>query len=87
MKARVYEHVDVEPAASDFLELLRDLGHLDDASVELLTSDLLRGASAARPVTLDDVRRRAAVFLFEAQPTMRPQQRELLGNEWARLFG
>ena len=87
MSKRAYEHVEMEPAAADFIELLRDLGHVDDAAVERLTNELMNAGSATRPVTLDDVRRHAAVFLFEAQPGMRPDQRDLLGAEWDRLFG
>ncbi len=87
MKQRTYEHVEMEPAAADFLELLRDLGHVDDDGVERLTNELMSAGSAARPVTLHDVRRHAAAFLFDAQPGMRPEQRDLLSAEWDRLFG
>ncbi len=81
-----YEHVDIEPAASDYIELLRELGHLDDASIEALTSDLMRAGSGGKPVTLADVRRQAAIQLFDLREQMRPDQRELLDAEWGRLF-
>ena len=81
-----FEHVDIEPAASDFIELLRELGHLDDAGIEVLTSQLMRAGSSGAPVTLADARRQAAIQLFELRPQLRPEQRELLDAEWGRLF-
>ncbi len=86
MARATYEHVEIEPAASDFIELLRELGHLDDVGIESLTSDLMRAGSSGKPVTLADVRRQAAIQLFELREQMRPDQRELLDAEWGRLF-
>jgi hypothetical protein len=81
-------HLDMEPRASDFIELLRDLGHLDDATMERLTDSILeaRNASAPPMVTYDEVRLAAATLLFDAESTMRPESRDLLGAEWNRLF-
>lgn len=80
------QHLEMEPRASDFLNLLRDLGHLDPAGFDRLTAELLQADRAGRRITLDDVRRAAAVLLFELAPSLRPDQRELLDAEWARLF-
>lgn len=80
------DHLDFEPRAADFLDLLRDLGHLDPAAVDRLTAQLLTAQRADRVVRLDDVRRAAAVILFESEASMRPEQRELLHAEWGRLF-
>ena len=80
----------MDPRASDFLELLRDLGHLDDAAIERLTARLLE-ASAERPgrrpvVGFEEVRRATAQLLFEGEEGMKPESRELLWQEWGRLF-
>lgn len=80
------QHLDLEPRAADFLDLLRDLGHLDDAALEKLAGDLVAQPRQGRVVTFDEIRRAAAVLLFEREPTMRPEARELLNAEWARLF-
>lgn len=82
----VAETVELEPLAADFLELLRELGHLDDAAIDRITGELvLRGGS--RVVTLQDVRRAAAISLFSRESELRPEQREVLLAEWSRLFG
>lgn len=82
-----FVHVEIEPAASDFLELLRELGHVDDVVIDQMTSELLQGSDGKTAVSLADARRVAAVHLFNAQAAMRPEARELLTSEWPRLFG
>lgn len=77
----------MEPRASDFLELLRDLGHLDDGAMERLSDELLRSRPpGAAPVSYEEVRRSVAILLFDGETGMRPEARDLLGAEWARLF-
>jgi hypothetical protein len=66
--------------------MLRDLGHLDDAAVEKLTKQLVANPRAGSLVTFDEVRRAAATLLFDAEPNLRPEAKELLGQEWSRLF-
>lgn len=80
------QHLEFEPRAGDFLEMLRDLGHLDDAAMERLTAELVSQARPGRVVTFDEVRRATAVLLFDAESSMRPDARELLTAEWPRLF-
>jgi hypothetical protein len=82
-----FQHIDISPAASDFLELLRELGHLDEAGMDELTGSLMRHATKPPVVELADVRRAAAIFLFDAPASMRPEARDLLASEWGRLFG
>jgi hypothetical protein len=82
-----YLHVEIEPGASDFLELLRELGHADDATLERITTELMQSAAPGRAVTLADARRVAARSLFDQLPTLRHETRELLVAEWGRLFG
>ncbi len=80
------QHLELEPRAGDFLEMLRDLGHLDDAAVEKLTNQLVAEPRAGRLVTFDELRRAVATLLFDSEATMRPDARELLSQEWPRLF-
>lgn len=80
-------HLEFEPRAADFLELLRDLGHLDEAGMELLVAPFLERVRASRVVTYDEIRRAAATYLFEREPGLRPDMKEALGAEWQRLFG
>jgi len=80
------EHIDLEPRAADFLALLRDLGHVDDATMERITSTLVTGARAGGAIGFDETRRVAAIALFEQEARMRPEAKELLGTEWSRLF-
>ena len=80
------QHLEMDPRAGDFLELLRDLGHLDDAGIERLSSELMAELRPGRVVTYDEVRRAAARMLFEGEARLRSDQRDLLDAEWARLF-
>lgn len=80
------QHLELEPRAGDFLELLRDLGHLDDTAVEKLTAQLVAQPRAGRVVTFDELRRAVAIHLFDAEKGLRPDARELLAQEWPRLF-
>lgn len=84
MTAR-YQHVDITPEASDFLELLRELGHLDDTAIESLTTGLMQKAGAGG-VGLQDARRAAAAWFADNEAHLRPEARELLNAEWGRIF-
>ncbi len=84
--ANAYQHVDIAPEASDFLELLRELGHIDDAAVDSVTSALMADAAPGARVGIAEVRRACAIWLTERAETMRPEARELLQLEWPRLF-
>lgn len=80
------QHIELEPRASDFLDLLRDLGHIDEAALERLTAELLQQPRSQPLITFDEVRQRAAMLLFEHDATLRPENREILNAEWSRLF-
>jgi hypothetical protein len=80
------QHLELEPRAGDFLEMMRDLGHMDDASVEKLTGKLVSEGRSGRQITFEELRRAVAIHLFESEATMRPEVREVLNQEWARLF-
>ena len=79
-------HFEFEPRAADFLEMLRDLGHLDDAGFEGLTTALVNTPRSVKVVTFEEVRRAAAVHLFDAESRLKPEQKDVLAQEWARLF-
>ena len=80
------QHLEMDPRAGDFLELLRDLGHIDDTGIERLSTELLADQRPDRVVSYDEVRRAAARMLFEGEVRLRSDQRDLLDAEWARLF-
>ena len=81
-----YQHVEMVPEASDFLDLLRELGHLDDTAIDSLTAALMQSATQGTAVTFADARRAAAGWLADNETHIRPENRELLQAEWGRLF-
>ena len=80
------QHLDLEPRASDLIELLRDLGHLDEVAMDRLTAEIVGVNHGEHLVTFEEVRRAAAIVLFDGSANMRPEQRELMEAEWSRLF-
>lgn len=89
------QRVTLTPAALEFLELLQDLGHLDERLVEgvieAVAAELGAGPGTAPGpelvVDYDDVRRRVASLLLEEQLRLPTSQQELLTKEWRMLFG
>ena len=84
---RPTQHLELDPQGSDFLTLLRDMGHVDDALVEELTSRLVLRSGESRQISFRELRQHIAALLFEREPTMRPELREVLRSEWGRFFG
>ncbi|HNC96777.1 MAG TPA: hypothetical protein PLA94_02285 [Myxococcota bacterium] len=80
------QHLELDPRGSDFLNLLRDLGHLDEAALEQLTGMIVATARPGKSVSFAEVRQLASAFLFEREASLRPEARELLQAEWARIF-
>ena len=80
------QHLEIDPRGSDFLNLLRDLGHLDEPTMEALTGRLVAVAHPGKLVTFEEVRQLAATLLFEKEAGLRPEARDLLSAEWARIF-
>jgi hypothetical protein len=72
------------------LELLQDLGHLDDVLfeqvLESISKALVPEGAAHVLVSLDDVRRLVASMLMEQEAKLEDPQRKLLEREWALLF-
>ncbi len=80
-------HLEFEPRAADLIELLRELGHLDDTAIEAIVAPLVTAPRQSRVVTYEEIRRAAAIHLFEKEPNLRSDMKEALGAEWLRLFG
>ena len=78
------QHLELEPRAADFLDLLRDLGHVDEAAIERITDTLVKAPRRENRVSFDELRRVVALQLFDGR--MHPESRDVLDAEWARLF-
>jgi len=90
-------HLALTPEAGVLLDLLQELGHLDEVSISAITAALSgEGPEASRDpsgiVELVDLRRAIAAVLFERSSSgdkdkMNPEQAQLLEKEWRLLFG
>jgi len=84
-------HLVLTPEAGALLELLQELGHLDDVSVGVITAALTgEGPEATHDpdglVDVADLRRAVAAILFDRESGMDPEQVRLLTREWHLLF-
>ena len=79
-------HLELEPRGADFLSLIHNLGHLDEAAMEVLTTRLLSKSRPNNKVSFEELRQEIATYLFEREGTMRHDTRDLLSAEWGRLF-
>jgi hypothetical protein len=72
--------------AARFVFLLRDFGHIDESGVDrlMLGASDLRDVDAVGPLTLQDVRRAAAVMVFSEQEEQ--MGKGLLAADWPILF-
>lgn len=84
---RPTQHLEFDPQGSDFLTLLRDMGHIDEAFIEDLTTRLVLRGEDSRQIPFRELRQHIAALLFEREPAMRPESREALQSEWGRFFG
>lgn len=80
------QHLLFDPRAADLLALLRDLQHIDARAIDAITSELVRARRSDAEVGYDELRRRLAEWLFEHEHELRPEQADLLRQEWGRLF-
>jgi len=80
------QHLLFEPRAADLLALLRDLQHIDARAIDAITTELVRARRVDAEVGYDELRRRLAEWLFEHENELRPDQADLLRQEWGRLF-
>ena len=79
--------LEVQPEASALMDLMVELGHLEEPLLSEVNDRLLDLDSAHGIVGLDDVRRIAAQVVFEHQDELEPEQLRLLRQEWGFLFG
>jgi hypothetical protein len=82
---------ELDTRASALLDVLVDLGHLDEASLDRV-NQVLSGmekplnAHGMATISMDDVRRVAAMALFERLPTLDGEARRMIEREWGLLF-
>ena len=84
--AAVPRTLEVSPSASTFLDVLVDLGHLDDDMLAVVNDRLLDVEAPDGIVSLDTVRRVTAEVIFERETSVDPELRQLLDGEWTFLF-
>jgi len=80
------QHLLFDPRAADLLALLRDLQHIDGLALDQITTELVANRRTDTQVSYEELRTRLAVWLFEHEHQMRPEQADLLRSEWGRLF-
>ena len=78
--------MEVEPAASQLLDVLVELGHLDDLMLNEVNDRLLDLTPPDGRITLQDVRRVVAEVLFTHEGGFDPEFGRLVSQEWGLLF-
>jgi len=84
--ASTAEVVDLSPSASRFLDLVVELGHLDDALIDRVNDRLLEEPAARGQIDVQSVKRVVAAVLFDAADQLDAEQRRALDAEWSFLF-
>jgi len=82
---------ELDTRASALLDVLVDLGHLDEASLDRVNQVL---SSMEKPlndqgmatISMDEVRRVAAMAIFERLPALDGEARRMIEREWGLLF-
>lgn len=82
----VSQILTLEPAASMLLDLLVDLGHLDEALLGTVNDRLLDLDAPDGLVHAEEVRRVAAGVIFEHAAEADPEYQRALEQEWGLLF-
>ncbi len=83
--------IELNPRASTLLDVLVDLGHLDEAALEhvnqvLSSIDKPLNQHGMAAINANDVRRVAAMALFDRVPNMEGEARRMIEREWGLLF-
>lgn len=78
--------LDVDAAASALLDILVEIGHLDDRLLGLVNDRLLDLELSTGKIGLADVRRAAAHVIFEHEDEVDPEFLRVIGQEWGLLF-
>ena len=83
--------IELDSRASTLLDVLVDVGHLDETSLEqvnhvlsAIEKPLNQHGMAA--ISATDVRRVAAMALFDLAPNMDGEARRMIEREWGLLF-
>lgn len=72
--------------ASALLDLLVELGHLDEKLLTEVNDHLLNLHKPDGQITVDDVRRTVAIVIFDAYDTLPSEFQYMLEAEWGVLF-
>ena len=78
--------LQLDENASAMLDLLVELGHLDEKLLADVNDRLLDLKIPDGKVSADDVRRVVAELVFDQMDTMEPEFRLMLESEWGMLF-
>ena len=82
---------ELDSRASALLDVLVDLGHLDEASLDRVNQvlsgmDKPLNEQGMAIISMDDVRRVAAMAMFERLPALDGEARRMVEREWGLLF-
>lgn len=78
--------LDVDRDASAFLDLMVDLGHLDDRLLAEVNDRLLDVDTPDGVLHVDDIRRVITQVLFDNAEELDPEFLRVLDQEWPVLF-
>ena len=78
--------LNVLPRASGFLDLLYDLGFLNDQLLRKINERLLQEQPQEDFFSFDDIRRIAAEVIFDNISSLKPETQKTLLHEWGYLF-
>ena len=78
--------LELDPNASALLDLLVELGHLDEAMLATVNDRFLDLPMAGGTVTVDDVRRVVAEVVFENLDTLDADFQRMIETEWGLLL-
>lgn len=78
--------LQLDDSASAMLDLLVELGHLDENLLAAVNDRLLDLKIPDGKVSTDDVRRVVAELIFGQMDSMEPDFRLVLESEWGMLF-
>ena len=83
--------IELDSKASALLDSLVELGHLDESTLEkvnqaLSTIDKPLNEHGMATISLQDMRRVAAMALFDRLPQLDGEARRMIEREWGLLF-
>ena len=78
--------IQLDTDASTLLDLLVELGHLDDRLLATINDRLLDLDTPSGVVSLEDVRRIVAAVVFESMEELDLEFLRMIESEWGLLF-